>query len=151
MIINYTGQNIIVNVDELHNVDHSAIKNYLPNDESIILADGQSAEILVSRKTNIYILTENCNYSGHFSLKLMTLPSDPIMYVGIRKGKNIQFSQSNLLPSDVDFGLARVLDQSSFWVMLLNPYYYTLLVFLIVVVIISLTCPVLVLMYRSYH
>jgi len=141
MIINYTGQTIIVNLSQpllgRSPEDHSLIKNYIPNEKSIILGDKQHADHNLTSKTNMYIMTENCTHSGHFAFSMMrSLPMDPIIYVGIKKGNDVIFSQSDLLPSDVDFGLAKLLDQSNFWVMLMNPLFFVILMFIIVFTVI---------------
>jgi hypothetical protein len=132
MIFNYTGKKIIINTDEKYGIDFSDIRNYMPKSDSIILADGESKKLLVNKLMNIYIITENCKNIGHFPVRLLgDLPQDPIIYVGLRKGNTIWMSNNQAFPSDVDFGLCKVVDQSKFWIMLLNPVYYFTLIFII--------------------
>lgn len=138
MIVNYTGTNIVINTDNKYNIDYSEINNYLPNENSIILADGEKAEF--KPMANVYIITEDCQHLGHFMMSMMSsLPQDPIIYVGIKRGNQIWLSNSNALQSDVDFGLARVLDRSNPLIMYFNPYYgilvYIILLTLIIFVI----------------
>jgi len=138
MIVNYTGETIIVNTSN-KSVDHSDINNFLPNNKSVILGDGQRLEFIP--KKNIYIMSENCKYSGHFPLVLFRgLPKDPIIYVGLKRDEIIWFSRDEILASDIDFGLVRLINQSSPWIMIFNPYY--VIVFNIILVIIILSAVV---------
>lgn len=136
MIVNYTGCTVIINTDDKRDIDYSAIINYLPNKNSIILADKQQSEFIP--KSNVYIITEDCKYLGHFDMRMMNgLPEDPIIYVGIKKGESVQLSNKTALPSDVDFGLSRILDRSKFIIMILNPYYFSIISFIIVILLLS--------------
>ncbi len=134
MIVNYTGCTVIINTDNKRDIDYSAINNYLPNENSIILADKQQSEFVPM--SNVYIITEDCKYLGHFDMRMMkNLPKDPIIYVGIKKGENVQLSNPKALPSDVDFGLTRILDRSMFIIMILNPYYFSIMSFIFVIIV----------------
>lgn len=139
MIVNYTGETIIINTNDKYGIDYSNIINYLPTKDSIILKDGQQSDF--EPKKNVFIVTNNCKYLGHFNMKLMNgLPEDPIIYVGIRKDEVIWLSNSNALPSDVDFGLSKIFDQSKLWLMFLNPLYYMLFftaIFLLIIAIVT--------------
>lgn len=140
MIINYTGKTIIVNFDEKSNHDYSLIENYSPNKSSIILADAQKAETKLTKNTNIYIMSEDCKYIGHFSMRMMQhLPTDPIIYVGIRKGEEVWLSHGGLYASDVDFGLAKTIDQSKGWIMFLNPFFFLTVTFILLIVMVVVT------------
>lgn len=146
MIVNYTGRTIIINTSELR-ADHSNIFNYTPNKKSVILKDAQSANLKVGKNTNIYIITKDCMYLGHFPMNMMqALPDDPIMYVGLRKNNEVWMSR-DALPADVDFGLSRVVDQSQFWIIMLNPYFYLLFVFLVFIIY----TVIIVIAYRSIN
>ena len=136
MIVNYTGEVIIVNTSNKL-VDYSDINNFLPNDKSIILGDGQQSEFIP--KKNIYIMTESCKYSGHFPLILFRgLPKDPIIYVGIKRDEVVWFSKDELFSSDVDFGLVKLIDQSSPWMMIFNPYYIIMISIILVIILLSI-------------
>lgn len=137
MIVNYTGKKIIINTDEAHGVDYSNIKNFTPKPTSIILADGESAQVKLTPNTNIYILSEDCKYLGHFPMKMFrNLPEDPILYVGLKRGKEIWLSNTNALPSDADLGIAKLVDQSRIWILFLNPVYYCGFIFIIFILFI---------------
>jgi hypothetical protein len=147
MIVNYTGNNIIINTSD-DVIDHSDINNFTPNSKSIILGDGDKAEFIP--KKHIYIITENCKHSGHFPMALhRSLPHDPIIYVGIKRDETVWFSKENLLLSDVDFGLVKTLDQSSPLLMIFNPWYVIVFYIIIIMIIISIILTIYILIKKQ--
>lgn len=135
MLTNYVNQTVIINTNTYTKIDHSDIRNFIPNKDSIFLAPDQSTRMPISNKTNIYIITEDCKYLGHFFIGMMDLPKDPIIYIGLTGNPNVILTAKNALPSDVDFGLARVLDQRNPLIMILNPYFYIVIVLIMLLIL----------------
>jgi hypothetical protein len=142
MIVNYTGKTIVVNTSD-EDVDHSLIVNFEPNDKSLILGDGQQAEFILKKHT--YIMTEECSHSGHFPLVLFKhLPKDPIIYVGIKRDETVWLSKDDILASDIDFGLVKMLDQSSPILMVFSPFYMILVFMIVILLVVSIALVIFI-------
>lgn len=148
MIVNYSGSTIIINTSN-EEVDYSDINNFLPNKTSVILGDTQQAEFIPKKHT--YILTEDCKYSGHFPKVLFkAAPSDPIIYVGIKRDEVVWFSKDDLLASDIDFGLVKLLNQSSPIMMIFHPW-YVMLVYVVIILLMISAIMFVVLLVKKYN
>jgi hypothetical protein len=147
MIVNYTGETIVVNTSN-KDVDHSLIENFSPNDKSIILADTQQLEFIPKKHT--YIMTEKCTHSGHFPTVLFkSCPKDPIIYVGIKRDETVWLSKDDVLASDIDFGLVKMLNQSSPILMIFNPFYVMIIYAILILIIISIVIVIYILVKKQ--
>ena len=141
VIFNYTPYSIIVNIRHENIVDHSDINNYKYYNYSIIIPKNErSANVHLRNSDNIYICSENCKFLGHFDMMNYKLHDDFTIYVGLVINGKLVTTNPGAIPSDVNFGISREIDQSQFWVMLLNPYFYLTLIVMVIIIIITYAC-----------
>ena len=132
---NYTPYVIVVNITERQTIDHSDINNFKMNPGSIIMQPKERIpQIRLTPQSNIYICSYDCRYLGHFTTAFFSNLPDLNVYIGLVINGKIVMSEQNLVPSDVDFGIARTIDQSDPRLLLMSPY------FILLVVIILLIC-----------
>ena len=120
--------------------DHSDVNNFKIGPGSIVLQPGDRVEMTdIGPKSDLYICSENCKYIGHFGMAFYNITDNFLMHVGLVINGRIVFTDRDIVPADVNFGISRVIDQTDPRLMLLNPYFY-LLVVIILLVLIGVLC-----------
>lgn len=158
VIFNYTPYTIIVNIAKPRDPrlftgsnnespigggaisprDYSDINNYKIGPRSIIIPkDGRSPNIDFTPDDDIYICSDNGLFLGHFGMNYYKIHDFFTIYVGLVINGTIHMTETGMVPSDVDFGLSKSIDQSQFWIMLMNPYFILVLILMVIVIIIT--------------
>jgi len=136
-IYNYTPYNIVINIKNTEILDHSNLNNYKYHKGSIYLKSGKNKIFYnITKNSNLYIMSQNCKYFGHFPMNSYKLLPNTVIYIGLVNGyEDIKFINANLVPSDINFGLAKLFDSSSKTLPLLNPYVYLVFIFILLIII----------------
>lgn len=139
VITNYTPYAIIINIVNRKVLDHSNILNYKLRDDSIVLQPDQKIFTQdINNNTDIYICSDNCKYLGHFGMTFYKLADTFLIHVGLVMNGKIVLDNRDVVPSDVDFGLSRTINQSDPRLMLMNPYFYLLVVIILLVLVLAI-------------
>lgn len=139
VVTNYTPYPLIINIVNRKVIDHSDISNYKLRPDSIILYPDQKIFTkAIDNDTNMYICSDNCKYIGHFGMTFYKLTDTFLIHIGLVMNGKIILSNKDIVPSDVDFGLAHTINQSDPRLMLMNPYFYLLVVIILLVLVLAI-------------
>lgn len=133
-ITNYTPYTLIINIKNYKVDDHANIENYKLSEKSyILLPNAKIPNLGINKSSNIYVCSENCRYLGHFNMVFIKIRPNLSIYIGVVMNGQIILSNQDAIPSDVDFGISRTIDQSDPKLMLMNPYFYLLIIIILLI------------------